>query len=73
MPEVKVSVVGTYNGDRQKWAIGRFPNDDGSPGIYRIGVFVEGGISFSTTKSFTSREDAEGWLVYQVDASVKIG
>ena len=72
MPDLKVSVVGTYDGDAKKWAIGRFPNEDGTPGIFRIGIFVQGGISFSTEKSFTSREDCEGWLLYQLDPTVKI-
>lgn len=72
MPDTKVSVVGTYNGEAKKWAIGRFPNDDGTPGLYRIGIFVQGGISFSTDKSFSSREDAEGWLVYHLDSTAKL-
>lgn len=71
MPDEKVSVVAMYNGTHDKWAIGRFMQPDGSPGCYRIGVFVKGGINFHG-KDFTSQEDAEGWLVYQIDPSVKL-
>jgi hypothetical protein len=71
MPEEKVNVIKIYNGQRDKWAIGRFPGPGGAPGVYRIGTFVKGGISFQN-KDFTSQEDAEGWLVYQVDTSVTL-
>lgn len=71
MQDSKVSVVGIYNGSDKKWAVGRFPPEGDSPGAYRIGLFVKGGISFSE-RPFTSREDAEGWLTYHLDASVKI-
>jgi hypothetical protein len=69
---MKVSVVGTYTGAEKKWAIGRFPNEDGTPGIYRLGVLVEGGVNFSKDKTFTSREEAEGHLIYHVDTTVKL-
>jgi len=71
MPEEKVNVIKIYSGQRDKWAIGRFPSPDGTPGVYRIGTFVKGGISFQA-KDFTSQEDAEGWLVYQIDTSVRL-
>lgn len=66
-----VSLVGTYIGSRDKWAIGRF-TEDGSPSMYFIGVHVHGAISFNTGKGFSSREDAEGWLVYHIDETVKL-
>jgi len=71
MPDEKVSVIKTYNGQREKWAIGRFPFPDGRPGVYRIGTFVKGGISFQS-KDFTSQEDCEGYLIYHIDPSVRL-
>lgn len=67
----EVYVVKTYNGNRQKWAIGRFQGENGTPGAYRIGVFVKNGISFHE-RPFTSREDGEGFLVYHLDDTVRI-
>ena len=67
----KVNVIAVYDGSSNKWAIGRFSTPDGRPGVYRIGSFVKGGINFQN-RDFSSREDAEGWLVYQIDASVKL-
>ena len=71
MPEEKVSLIAQYTGTRDKWALCRFTQTDGSPGCYRIGIFVKGGINFNG-KDFTSQEDAEGWLIYHIDPSVKL-
>lgn len=70
-PEKPVEVVKIYNGKERKYAIGRFVSDSGRPGLYRVGVFVKEGISFAT-KEFKSREDAEGYLVYSMDDSVRL-
>ena len=68
----KVQVVKIYNGKKEKWAIGRFRKPDGKPGPYYLGIFVSGGINFSLDKNFSSQEDCEGWLVYNIDASVSL-
>jgi len=71
MQEKRAEVSKVYTGARDKWAIGRFV-DGKKLGPYYIGVLISGGISFHTEKNFTSREDAEGWLVYHIDGSVKL-
>ena len=66
-----VAVVGLYDGKR-KWAIARFPRSEDDPnGPYRIGTVVADGISF-TERPFSNREDAEAYLVYAIDESVKL-
>jgi len=68
----QVYVVGTYDG-RTRWAIARFPVDDEEPprGPYRVGTLVVGGISFKE-REFSNREDAEAYLVYNLDEKVKL-
>ena len=66
MPDLKVDVVGFYDGAQYKWAIARFPH-----GPYRVGNVIHGGISF-WDRDFSSRENAEAWLVFHLDPSAKL-
>ena len=67
----KIKVVGMYEG-REQWVIGLFPADQRDPfGAYRIGVPYGDGVTF-LERPFTNREDAEAFLLFNVDTTAKI-